>query len=74
MFTAEIKINGQLVTLVYGRNMGIKDLGDEIVSYYKADVYMPEKGMEEVDLHHNRKDGINKLVANILEKAGSDEL
>lgn len=67
MFTAEIKINGALVSLVYGHNaMSIGDDGNHL---YEYEIHRLGKGdVQKGVITHDRMDGIEKLVQLILTK------
>lgn len=63
MFTIEIKINGNLIGHIYGRNMGMK--GEEtqyVYEYYEPDTPKLIKG----EVLHDRDAGIRPLICKIL--------
>jgi len=67
MFTIEIKINGVMIGHIYGVNIGGKEHGKNSYSYeyYKPESREVNKGL----VRHAREDGIEKLIALILEDA-----
>lgn len=67
MFTAELKVNGVLIGVLYGHNEGYVDNGSDVCIYtwvyHRVDSMLkPQFG--EVD--HARSAGLAKLVGNIL--------
>jgi hypothetical protein len=65
MFTVELKINGALVGHVYGVNKGVAANGKTsyVYDYYDVGNRKITKGT----VKHKRDDGLNKLIALILE-------
>ena len=66
MFTIEVRINGSLISHVYGRNTGTTpDKGDA----YEYELYTPEsRAVVKGVVHHRREEGINALAGKILTK------
>jgi len=68
MFTVEIKINGSLINHIYGHNEGPSSVrGNDA---YRYELYEVEtRSIRNGNVNHDRKDGINALVAKILQDA-----
>lgn len=68
MFTVELKINGTMIGHIYGHNEGLEDEG---LTKYSWEYYRIEsrKVTSGTVLHH-RDDGLESLVAKILEEQG----
>lgn len=73
MFTVEIRINGSLVSHIYGVNVTHEcAVNDSKGDCYECQVYDVEKrASRDVSVRHHRRDGINALVAKILNKTES---
>ena len=71
MFTVEIRINGSLVSHIYGVNVtDSHPINNGKGDCYDCQVYDVEKrASRDVLVQHHRKHGINALVAKILKKA-----
>jgi len=64
MFSVELKINGSMISHIYGKN--VKDDGS---GYYLYDYeyYQPEtRGLKTGSLRHKRDAGLARLVRDIL--------
>jgi len=66
MFTVEIRINGNLISHIYGHNEEIDNLKNDLYKYsYRF--YNAETGkLISGNINHKRDSGINKLVTLIL--------
>ena len=73
MFTVEIRINGSLVSHIYGVNVtDSHPINNGKGDRYDCQVYDVEKrASRDVSVRHHRRDGINALVAKILNKTES---
>lgn len=72
MFTVEIRINGSLVSHIYGLNTThLHGFDPDHGDCYECQVYDVEKrASRDVSVRHHREDGINALVAKIIKEAG----
>jgi len=68
MFSVEIKINGRLVTHIYGHNATAFPT-DEGLNYYEYELYkVNHGGLTSGSVTHAAEEGIEKLVQLILSK------
>jgi hypothetical protein len=68
MFTIEVKINGSLISHIYGRNIGD---GPDGASQYAYEYYEPEiRKVVKGEVFHARGEGIRSLVQKILADVG----
>jgi hypothetical protein len=68
MFTVEIKINGNLITHIYGYNA--QDLPKPGTCSYEVDVYkVASRKLEKFHIIHARENDIEVLIEKILKKA-----
>lgn len=73
MFTAEIRINGTLLTHIYGHNSGLTDAKRRHI--YDVTCYSVEtQKTATFQVNHERKLGINKLLSQILEELDTREI
>ncbi len=71
MFSVEIKINGALISHLYGRNTGETLVPN--VSKYDWHLYNAETGVVEAGITiHHRSSGLDQLVWQILDKVLQD--
>lgn len=72
MFSVEIKINGVLVSHIYGHNMLMRTHEDSYI--YSYELYRPGKNtLSSGTVIHSREEGIEKLVQIILSKEINNE-
>lgn len=65
MLTVELRINGALISHVYGRQVEGPDENGEHL--YDCEIYRVESGeVRNVSVRHNRGDGLEALVTRIL--------
>ena len=65
MFSVEIRVNGAIISIIYGRNVELADDGDNIYDY---EYYQPEIGsLLKGTVKHSRAEGLTKLVYTILD-------
>jgi hypothetical protein len=69
MFSAEIRINGNLIGQIYGHNLTEQVKGKDS---YAWEYYRPVTGLVKGIVLHRRDEGIEKLLTLIL-KAVADE-
>lgn len=66
MFTVEIRINGSMISHIYGRNVSESQTSGKHV--YDFEYYQPEtRKIQKGQVEHNRSDGINSLISSILD-------
>jgi hypothetical protein len=71
MFTVEIKINGALLSHIYGRNVGYSEATGK--SRYKFEYYQCEtRKIQNGEVEHRRSDGITALISTILNKVDNE--
>jgi len=63
MFSAELKINGQLIGCLYGRNLGERANGEY---RYEYQYYRLGEDLMSGYIHYKRNDGLECLVGRIL--------
>lgn len=67
MFTAELKVNGALIAVLYGHNESQKDgKGRDLYTYSYHELNKTE--VKHGSYWYNRGEGLTKLVADILKK------
>lgn len=66
MFVVEIRVNGNMIMHIYGRNTtGIKD--QSLYNRYEYEIYeVSSKKITHGEVSHKQEDGIKALVATIL--------
>jgi len=67
MFTIEMRINGVLVSTIYGRNIGVDDTTNR--HKYLYELYRPESGVQKGFVAHHREEGIERLTQIVLDDA-----
>jgi hypothetical protein len=71
MFTVELRVNGTMVSHIYGRNIAPACSGKHRYEYeyYEIERRQTHRGVVE----HRRESGIRALIASILEDIPGDE-
>lgn len=67
MMTAELKVNGALIGVIYLHNEGYVTSSDDLCTYH-VEYWEPNEGVQSAEITHARSDGALRLVGLIAEK------
>ncbi len=71
MFTVETRINGMLINHIYGHNEG--NIGMGLCKYTYEFYDVENHNLKKGSVEHNRQNGINALIATIIEDMNKKE-